>query len=39
MNEKISRARAAVHRTWQRPWAHRLRIWAAVVAVAARLLL
>ncbi|MEU7901847.1 metallophosphoesterase [Actinoplanes sp. NPDC049118] len=34
MNEKISVAAAAVRRTWARPWAHRLRIWAAVLAVS-----
>jgi predicted phosphodiesterase len=34
MNEKISRARSAVGRTWQRPWARRLRVWAAVLAVS-----
>jgi len=34
MNEKITRARAAVIRTWQRPWTQRLRVWAAVLAVS-----
>ncbi|MEU8607049.1 metallophosphoesterase [Actinoplanes sp. NPDC048791] len=34
MNEKILRARDAVKRTWQRPWARRLSVWAAVVAVS-----
>ncbi|MGW4944909.1 metallophosphoesterase family protein [Actinoplanes sp. NPDC004185] len=34
MNEKILRARDAVSRTWQRPWARRLCVWAAVVAVS-----
>ena len=34
LNEKISRARASVDRTWRRPWARRLRIWAAVVGVS-----
>ncbi|MFI7546299.1 metallophosphoesterase [Actinoplanes sp. NPDC049599] len=34
MNEKITRARAAVSRTWQRPWTQRLRVWAAVLAVS-----
>nr|BFE68342.1 hypothetical protein GCM10020092_016430 [Actinoplanes digitatis] len=34
MNEKISVAAAAVRRTWARPWVHRLRIWAAVLAVS-----
>ncbi len=34
MNEKITRARAAVSAIWRRPWARRLRVWAAVVAVS-----
>jgi predicted phosphodiesterase len=34
MNEKILQARDAVRRTWQRPWARRLSVWAAVVAVS-----
>jgi predicted phosphodiesterase len=34
MNEKITRARTAAGRIWQRPWARRLRVWAAVVAVS-----
>ncbi|MEU8231999.1 metallophosphoesterase [Actinoplanes sp. NPDC048967] len=34
MNEKILQARDAVKRTWQRPWARRLSVWAAVVAVS-----
>jgi predicted MPP superfamily phosphohydrolase len=34
MNEKITRARAAVGRVWRRPWTRRLRVWAAVLAVS-----
>src|SRR4051812_19232777 len=34
MNEKITRARAAVRLAWQRPWVRRLRVWAAVVVVS-----
>ncbi|GIM74821.1 metallophosphoesterase family protein [Actinoplanes auranticolor] len=34
MNKKILSARAAVRRTWQRPWARRLSVWAAVVTVS-----
>ncbi|MEU4220150.1 metallophosphoesterase [Actinoplanes sp. NPDC026623] len=34
MNEKISAAVATARRIWVLPWAHRLRIWAAVLAVS-----
>jgi predicted phosphodiesterase len=34
MNEKITRARTAVSRTWRHPWTRRLRVWAAVLAVS-----
>jgi predicted phosphodiesterase len=34
MNEKITRARAAVRLAWRRPWVRRLGVWAAVVAVS-----
>jgi len=34
MNEMISRVRAAASHAWQHPWARRLSVWAAVLAVS-----